>query len=131
MYSKIKTLLIFPIILIFSVSKSQQSPVITLSGEIFEYATYYISSFDFSTGATNVQIFRYEMSSDQYPVSLKVRFTASMISPALGVYNEQTIISIETDPFQLLAPIILDNRDISGETTTIFDLGILSSFGKG
>ena len=123
MYSKIKTLLIFPIILIFNVSKSQQSPVVTLSGEIFEYATYYISSFDFSTGATNVQIFRYEMSSDQYPVSLKVRFTASMISPALGVYNEQTIISIETDPFQLLAPIILDNRDISGETTTIFDLG--------
>ena len=26
---------------------------VTLSGEIFEYATYYISSFDIGTGATN------------------------------------------------------------------------------
>ena len=39
---------------------------VTLSGEIFEYATYYISSFDIGTGATNVQIFRYELSASQY-----------------------------------------------------------------
>ena len=88
-----------------------KSQSISLSGEIFEYATYYISSFDFGTGATNVQIFRYELSSDQYPASIKVRFNASMVSPAIGIYNEETIISIETDPFELLAPIILDNRD--------------------
>ena len=99
-----------------------KSQSISLSGEIFEYATYYVSSFDFGTGATNVQIFRYELSSDQYPASIKVRFNASMVSPAIGIYNEETIIAIETDPFELLAPIILDNRDLSSETSTIFDL---------
>lgn len=112
----------FTIAILFSfalnISKSQS---ITLSGDIYEYATYYVNSFDFATGATNVQIFRYEVTSDQYPVSIKVRFNASMISPALEIYNDQVIISLETDPFQLLAPIVLDNRDLSSEVSTIFD----------
>ncbi|MBA65217.1 MAG: hypothetical protein CMG55_05395 [Candidatus Marinimicrobia bacterium] len=95
---------------------------ISLSGEIFEYATYYVNSFDFSTGATSVQIFRYELSSNQYPVSLKVRFKTTILSPALGITNEQTIIEIETDPFLLQAPLVLDNRDLSSEATVIFDM---------
>ena len=119
MFTKIKIILLIPIVCFFNVLKPQS---VSLSGEIFEYATYYISSFDFGTGATSVQIFRYELSSDQYPASIKVRFNASMVSPAIGIYNEETIIAIETDPFELLAPIILDNRDLSSETSTIFDL---------
>ena len=119
MLTKIKIIFLIPIIFLFNIVKSQS---VSLSGEIFEYATYYISSFDFGTGATNVQIFRYELSSDQYPVSIKVRFNTTMVSPAIGIYNEETIIAIETDPFELRAPVILDNRDLSSETSTIFDL---------
>ena len=81
-----------------------------------------MNSFDFNTGATNVQIFRYELSSDEYPVSIKVRFLTTILSPVLGINNVQTIIEIETDPFQLQAPLILDNRDLSGETTVIYDM---------
>ena len=113
---------IIPILLVF-LANTSKSQSITLSGEIYEYATYYLNSFDFATGATNVQIFRYELSSDQYPTSIKIKFNTSMISPALGIYNEQVIIALETEPFQLLAPIVLDNRDLSSETSTIFDLG--------
>ena len=119
MLTKIKIILLIPVIFLFNIIKSQS---VSLSGEIFEYATYYISSFDFGTGATSVQIFRYELSSDQYPASIKVRFNTSMVSPAIGIYNEETIIAIETDPFEILAPVILDNRDLSSETSTIFDL---------
>ena len=119
MLTKIKIIFLIPVIFLFNIIKSQS---VSLSGEIFEYATYYISSFDFGTGATSVQIFRYELSSDQYPVSIKVRFNTSMVSPAIGIYNEETIIAIETDPFELRAPVILDNRDLSSETSTIFDL---------
>ena len=121
MSNYIKIVLLTPIVFFLNLAKSQ---TVMLQGDIFEYATYYISSFDFSTGATNVQIFRYELSSDQYPATLKVKFTSSMLSPALGINNEQVIISIETDPFEIQAPLILDNRDISSETTTIFDLDI-------
>ena len=106
-------------VLVLSVIRSQ---TITLSGEIFEYATYYLNSFDLGTGATNVQIFRYQLSSDQYPVDVKIRFRTSMLSPALGINNEQTIIEIQTNPFSLQAPLILDNRDISSETTFIYDM---------
>ena len=106
-------------VLVLSVIRSQ---TITLSGEIFEYATYYLNSFDLGTGATNVQIFRYQLSSDQYPVDVKIRFRTSMLSPALGINNEQTIIEIQTNSFSLQAPLILDNRDISSETTFIYDM---------
>ena len=106
-------------VLILNIIRSQ---TITLSGEIFEYATYYLNSFDLGTGATNVQIFRYQLSSDQYPVDVKIRFRTSMLSPALGINNEQTIIEIQTNSFSLQAPLILDNRDISSETTFIYDM---------
>ncbi len=95
---------------------------VTLSGEIFEYATYYISSFDIGTGATNVQIFRYELSASQYPVSIRARFRASMVSPQLGITAPATIIELLTDPIDLKAPLILDNRDLSAETAQIYDM---------
>lgn len=94
---------------------------ITLTGNIFEYATYYINSFDLSTGATNVQIFRYQLTSDEFPTNIKINFRASMISPTLGINSDQTIIEIQTNTFTLNAPMLLDNRDISSETTIIYD----------
>ena len=111
-------------LLLFGFTNSLKSQSVTLSGDIFEYATYYVNSFDLNTGATNVQIFRYHLSSneDEYPISVKIRFRASMLSPALGINSEQTIIEIDTDPFELQAPVILDNRDISSETALIYDM---------
>jgi len=95
---------------------------VTLSGDIFEYATYYVNSFDLNTGATNVQIFRYQLQSDEYPVPVKIWFRTSMLSPALGINAQTTIIEIETAPFELQAAVILDNRDISSETSIIYDM---------
>jgi len=112
-------ILVFTLLTGFRIISAQD---VTLSGEIFEYATYYISSFDIGTGATNVQIFRYEMSANQYPVSVRVKFRASMVSPQLGITAPTTIIEIITNPFDLQAPLILDNRDISSVTTQIYDM---------
>ena len=106
----------------FIIVKFVQAQSITLTGQIYEYATYYISNFDLNTGATNVQIFRYELSSSQYPVTLKIRFKSSILSPSLGINSEQTIIEIETFPIQFQAPVIIDNRDISSETVTLYDM---------
>ena len=77
-----KTLIILITTCSFQKARGQS---IDLNGEIFEYATYYVNSFDLSTGATNVQIFRYQLSSNEYPVSVKVHFIASMLSPTLGI----------------------------------------------
>ena len=113
--------IIFVLLIIIN-TQSLKGQGITLDGEIFEYATYYISSFDLNTGATNVQIFRYQLSADTYPVQVKIRFKASILSPILGINNNLTIMEVETDPFGLEAPIILDNRDISSEATVIYDM---------
>lgn len=113
--------IIFGIFLSFLLFSRASSQNITLEGNIYEYATYYVNSFDLSTGATNVQIFRYQLTSSQYPIEVKINFRASMVSPTLGINSEQTIIEIQTDPFLLNAPLLLDNRDISSETSIIYD----------
>ena len=95
---------------------------VTVTGTIYDYATYYVSSFDPQTGASDFQLFRYTLSSDSYPVWVKVTFRATMVSPALGIDTETTILDLFTSPFQLDNDIILDNRDLSTTTTQLNDV---------
>ena len=100
---------------------SSQSLDIDVRGEIYEYATYYVSSFDIATGATNVQIFNYSLESNTYPVFIKIRFRATILSPGLGINSEATIVEIETDPFLIEDGLYLDNRDLSSDATFLND----------
>ena len=98
-----------------------QSVDIDVQGEIYEYATYYVSSFDVATGATNVQIFNYSLESSTYPVYIKIRFKATILSPGLGINSDATIVEIETDPFLIQDGLYLDNRDLSSDVTFLSD----------
>jgi hypothetical protein len=111
--------LLFLCISFTSLVKAQN---VSLNGEIYEYATYYISSFDIQDGSSDVQIFRYQIQSDAYPVYVKLWFKASMISPALGIESPMTIVEVETNPFLIQNDIIIDNRDISAQTTVLYDM---------
>ena len=99
-----------------------KSQNVTLTGTIYDYATYYVSSFDPQTGASDFQLFRYTLSSDSYPVWIKVTFRATMVSPALGINTETTILDLYTSPFLLDNDIILDNRALSTTTTELRDV---------
>jgi len=117
-----RIIILITTLLIFVNSDIQsQSININVQGEIYEYATYYVSSFDIATGATNVQIFNYSLSSNTYPVYIKIRFRATILSPGLGINTEATIVEVETDPFQIQDGLYLDNRDLSSELTFISD----------
>ena len=98
-----------------------QSVDINVQGQIYEYATYYVSSFDVATGATNVQIFNYSLEASSYPVFIKIRFKATILSPGLGINSDATIVEIETDPFLIQDDLYLDNRDLSSEITFLND----------
>ena len=111
--------LFFVCLLVYLPVKAQN---VTLTGTIYDYATYYVSSFDPQTGASDFQLFRYTLSSDSYPVWVKVTFRATMVSPALGIDTEATILDLYTSPFQLDNDIILDNRDLSTTTTQLHDV---------
>ncbi len=99
-----------------------QSTVLEPEPGFTEYATYYISSFDLQTGASNFQLFRFRLHSDNYPVYSKILFNASMISPALGIDSQTIIVELETGPIQMNADIILDNQDMSTTTTQLIDV---------
>jgi hypothetical protein len=45
-----------------------------------------------------------------------------MISPALGIESPMTIVEVETNPFLIQNDIIIDNRDISAQTTVLYDM---------
>ena len=110
-----KSIIFFALLVLFKSGIQSQSLNIDVQGEIYEYATYYVSSFDVATGATNVQIFNYSLTSNIYPVYIKIRFKATIVSPGLG------IVEVETDPFQIQDGLYLDNRDLSSERTFIND----------
>ena len=115
--------IVISIILCHVIGKSiyAQSLDINVQGEIYEYATYYVSSFDVATGATNVQIFNYSVESSTYPVYIKIRFKATINSPGLGINSDATIVEIETDPFPIQDGLNLDNRDLSSDVTFLSD----------
>ena len=115
--------IVISIILCHVIGKSiyAQSLDINVQGEIYEYATYYVSSFDVATGATNVQIFNYSVESSTYPVYIKIRFKATINSPGLGINSDATIVEIETDPFPIQDGLNIDNRDLSSDVTFLSD----------
>ena len=61
------------------------------------------------------------MQSNVYPVYIKIRFEATILSPGLGINNNATIVNIETDPFLMQDGLYIDNRDLSSEVTFISD----------
>lgn len=112
-------LIIYLFLLVHSPLKAQN---VTLTGTIYDYATYYVSSFDPQTGSSDFQLFRYTLSSDSYPVWVKISFRATMVSPALGINTETAILDLYTSAFVLENDIILDNRDFSTSTTQLMDV---------
>ncbi|MEE9166276.1 MAG: hypothetical protein V3U24_02275 [Candidatus Neomarinimicrobiota bacterium] len=90
------------------------------------YATYYVSGIDLKTGATDVLLFSYLLreKGDKYEdpeVWASLEFEMSMISPSLGIESRTTVIKMETEPFQMFAPLRIDNRQLSTETTFLYD----------
>jgi len=109
------------------------SQTVTVDGQFSDLVTYYISSIDIETGATDFQFFSYELSCDDCPkdgdnlydppVLVDVTFEISIESPALGFDNEETIAYLYTkEPFEMYAPIHLDNRDFTIDAMEINDI---------
>ncbi len=117
-------------VLIISAILSGQN--FAIDGQFNQFFTYYIVSFDTETGATDVQLFSYDMecpdcpkTGNYYdpPVSVDVTFSATMKSPALGKDSRETVAYIYTKkPFEILAPVNLDNRDFTTENLEIYDV---------
>ena len=87
--NRIKNLFITIFIAFCCLSRYSTAQTVTFAdGDIFEYATYYIGNINIQTGESDVQMFRYKLSSEdgyENDVFVKLWFRISMISPALGI----------------------------------------------
>lgn len=95
---------------------------VTIEGTFNRFVTYFISSVNINTGGSDVQLFIGRLSSDSYPVTVKINFSIQIQSPALGIPDNTTLIEVETDTFEMVAAIQLDNRDLSTDNLVIYDV---------
>ena len=117
-------LLVLPLLLL---TLGAQSVKLLPQPGFVPYATYYLSSIDIKTGSSDVMFFGYLLSEENgdyesREVWAKIEFEVSMLSAALGVTERMTVIKVETAPFRMYADLRLDNRQLSIETTSLFDL---------
>lgn len=82
---------------------------------------FYIGDFDFTNAAANPLIFKYRLSADVYPVKMKITFGMTATVPSLGLNNEE-IFFAETDFFEIENQIIISNRELDENTTSITDI---------
>jgi len=102
-------------------SKEPLNAQATLDGQFFEYTSYYLSNFNVNTGESDVPLFRYRIHSDSYPIYTKIWFRASLLSPSVGLDNRETLTEIESNVFQMMDDIIIDNRNFSSNTSSLLD----------
>ena len=98
------------------------------------YATYYISSIDLSTGASDVQFFGFRMTEEsgkytsledpEYQVWASLEFEVSLLSRSLGITEPTTVIKMQTVPFQMKADLRISNTSLSIQTTSLFDMAV-------
>ncbi|MFQ6674173.1 MAG: hypothetical protein ACE5GH_05245 [Fidelibacterota bacterium] len=91
------------------------------------YTTYYISSIDLQTGATDVLLFGYRLAEESgdyesHEVWAAIEFEMTLVSASLGIERATTVLKVVTDPFLMHADIRVDNRQLSTQTTQIYDL---------
>ena len=106
--------------------------IVTLSGGVLtaqtvsiqenyfnEFITFYVSSVDVSTGATDVQLFEMEVYADQYPVPIEIEFTIRINSIPLDLDYEDEFLTVLTEPFNLEGPIRVRNTELDMNTTQL------------
>lgn len=88
----------------------------------YDFITFYVSSVDVSTGATDVPIFEYELTSESYPVWVAIDLGILVNSAALGLTYDQPFMEVKTLPFKLLAAIRIKNTELNMNTETLYDI---------
>lgn len=111
---------------ILSIVSSQNVKLFPEPGFV-PYVSYYVSSIDLATGATDVLLFSFRLAEENgdyksQEVWVEVKFTMEVFSPALGIESPTTVIKVVTDPFQMFADMRIDNRELTTENLAIYDL---------
>ena len=89
---------------------------VRLEGFFRDFVTFYVSSIDVSTGATDVELFDYTLRSTSYPVEVSVEFRVLIDSAPLNLDYSTPFLEITTQPFTLNGPVHIRNTDLNINT---------------
>lgn len=89
---------------------------VRLDGFFRDFVTFYVSSVDVSTGATDVELFDYTLSSTSYPVEVSVEFNVLINSAPLNLDYSSPFLHVTTQPFTLLDEVHIRNTDLNINT---------------
>ena len=88
-------------------------------------STFYLSSFDMTTGATDIELFRYRLRVlnnqllENDDLELKLEFSMTVTSPMIGYNNATEILTGDVFITDIKEDIVFDNTDLNINTTRI------------
>jgi hypothetical protein len=107
---------LFAAILSGNVASGQAQSVVLEEISFADFITFYVSSVDVSTGATDVQLFEYQI----YPVGgtawIQVEFNMFINSVPLGLTYEDEFLHVKTEVFPLDGTVRVRNTDLDLNT---------------
>ncbi len=89
---------------------------VRLDGFFRDFVTFYVSSVDVSTGATDVELFDYTLSSNSFPVEVSAEFSVLINSAPLNLDYSKPFLKVTTQPFTLQGDVHIRNTDLNINT---------------
>ena len=93
--------------------------------------TFYVSSFDFNTGESNIDFFRYRIvrdydnSGSPLVTNLLLNYTISIYSPTLGFHSKTDLFEGTLKVLNVNDDVIIHNSDFSAYTTDISGFSVI------
>lgn len=82
-----------------------------------EFITFYVSSIDVGTGASDVELFVMQLSSiGDDPIPVVINFGIRIDSAPMGLSYDQEFLSVTTDPFDLDGTLRVSNTELNMDT---------------
>ncbi|MCK4578401.1 MAG: hypothetical protein KAU50_06395 [Candidatus Marinimicrobia bacterium] len=85
-----------------------------------EFITFYVSSVDIETGATNVDLFELEIAPSNGSVEVQILFKIEIDSAPLGLSYGDNFMTVKTKLFSLDGALRVRNRDLDMNSTQLF-----------
>ena len=90
---------------------------VNLNVRFSDFITFYVSSIDVGTGASDVEMFTMELTSiGDNPVPVIIKFSIRIDSAPMGLSYDQEFLSVSTDPFDLDGTLRVSNTELNIET---------------
>ncbi len=106
---------IWLVVLVVLLGGNRAQGQVTLDVRFSDFITFYVSSIDIGTGASDVEMFTMELSSND-PVMVVIKFIISIDSAPMGLSYAEEFLSVTTNEFELNGILRISNTELNTAT---------------